>query len=68
MAKGVYFIENTVDERMSRITGFFETEEEAREALKECSDWFCPKGTGTIYFKEFGLGKQRVEILSKPWN
>ena len=68
MAKGIYYIENTVDERMLRTSGFFETEEEAREALKECSNWFCPKGTGTIYFQEFGLGKQRVEIFAKHWN
>ena len=68
MSKGIYYIENTVNECMSRINGFFETEEEARKALKECSDWFCPKGTGTIYFQEFGLGKQRVEIFAKHWN
>ena len=54
MKKGIYYIENTIDEYHTRISGYFETEEEAREALKKCSDWYRPNGTGRIYFKEFG--------------
>jgi hypothetical protein len=64
--KGIYYIENSVDERTSRISGYFQTEEEAREALKECSDWFMPKGTGTIWFKEFGLNKTSEKIYADP--
>lgn len=55
--KGIYYIENTINEFGSIITGYFSTIEDAKEALKECSDWFKPKGTGEIYFKEFGLNK-----------
>ena len=68
MKKGVYYIENTVDEWHTSISGYFETEEEAREALKQCADWYRPKGTGTIYFKEFGLGgKRKVVYSSDKW-
>ena len=35
---GIYYIENSVDERRTKISGYFQTEEEAREAIKECSD------------------------------
>ena len=63
---GIYYIENTVDERRSRISGYFQTEEEAREALKECSDWFMSNGTGIIWFKEFGLNKQAKKIYANP--
>jgi len=55
--KGYYFIENTVDEWSTREVGSFETKDEAIEALAECEDWYRPKGTGRIYFQEFGLHK-----------
>lgn len=45
----IYYIQNTVDERYSKIRGYFSTLEKAKEELKECSDWFSPKGTGKIY-------------------
>ncbi len=64
--KGIYYIENTIDERATTISGFFQTEEEAREAIKECSNWFCGKGTGVIWFKEFGLNKTRKKIYANP--
>lgn len=63
---GIYYIENTVDERRSRISGYFQTEEEAREALKECADWYREKGTGIIWYKEFGLGKTSKKIYANP--
>ena len=53
--KGIYYIENYVSERGSCISGYFATEDDAREGLKFCADWFRPNGTGRIYFKEFGL-------------
>lgn len=62
---GIYYIENTVDERSSRISGYFESLDEAKEALKECSDWFCSKGTGCIYFKKFGLKQERQLVYEK---
>jgi hypothetical protein len=66
MEKGVYFIENTIDERSTAISGYFSTEEEAREALKECCNWFGQKGSGTIYYQEFGLGGKQIKIYEKP--
>lgn len=45
----IYYIQNTVDERYSKIRGYFSTLEKAKEELKKCSDWFRPKGTGKIY-------------------
>ena len=63
---GIYYIENTVDEMRTQISGYFQTEEEAREALKKCSNWFMKKGTGIIYFKEFGLNKKVKKIYANP--
>lgn len=60
--KGIYYIENTVSEWHSAIVAYFKSLEEAKEALKECNDWWRPKGTGTIYYREFGLGKHAKEI------
>lgn len=58
MEKGIYYIKNTVDEWNSRISGFFPTLDEAKEALKKCNDWYRSAGTGKIYFCEFGLGSK----------
>lgn len=63
---GIYYIENSVDEFRTKISGYFKTEEDAREALKECSDWHMNKGTGVIWFKEFGLNKPRKKIYANP--
>ena len=60
--KGIYYIENTVNEWNTAIVGYFETLEEAKEALKECNDWYRPNGTGTIRFKEFGLNGDCKEV------
>ena len=64
--EGIYFIENTIDERRSRISCYCKTEKEAREAIKECSDWFRQKGTGIIWYQEFGLGKTPKKIYANP--
>lgn len=61
--KGIYFIKNTIDEHHSKISGYFPTEDEAKDALKYCADWFRPNGTGTIYFQEFGIKGKCREIL-----
>lgn len=63
--KGIYFIVNSVDERRTKISGFFETLDEAKEALEKCADWFCSKGTGEIYFQEFGISKRRELVIKK---
>ena len=43
--KGIYYIDNSIDECHNIISGYFKTEDEAREALKSCADWFRPNGT-----------------------
>ena len=60
--KGIYYIDNSIDEYHHITSGYFETEDEAREALKSCADWFRPNGTGRIYFQEFGLHKESILI------
>jgi len=60
--KGIYYIENYINEIHTSISGYFTTEDEAHEGLKSCADWFRPKGTGRIYFQEFGLGKTPILI------
>lgn len=54
----IFYIKNTVDEIHTSISGYFETIDDAKEGLKDCSDWFRPKGTGRIYSVEFGLNKE----------
>ena len=64
---GIYYIQNIVDERRVIIRGYFKSLEEAKEALKDCSDWFCPKGTGRIYFKKFGLNQNSQLVYENDW-
>lgn len=47
--KKIYYIENLVSEWCSRIVGYYSTLENAKEALKDCADWYRPNGTGKIY-------------------
>lgn len=49
--KGFYYIENYVNEVDKEPTIYTETLEEAKEAIKGCSDWYCDRGTGKIYFQ-----------------
>lgn len=65
MEKGIYFIENTIDEYHTDISGYFPTEQEAMEALKKCCNWYSQEGTGTIYHQEFGLGGKLTKIYEK---
>jgi len=63
---GYFFISNTVDDRNSTTSGTFQTYDEAKEALKECADWYCSKGTGTIYFLPFGLYRHSYQVYPAP--
>lgn len=45
----LYYIENTTHEGERAISGYFSDIEKAKKELKECSDWYKPKGTGSIY-------------------
>jgi len=65
MGKGIYFIENTIDEWHSAISGYFPTEDAAKEGLKDCCNWYSHKGTGTIYYQEFGLGGKKIKVYEK---
>lgn len=49
--KGFYYIKNYVNEVSKEPTIYTETLEEAKEAIKGCSDWYCDRGTGKIYFQ-----------------
>ena len=49
--KGIYYIENSINEFESIITGYFSTIKDAKEALKECSDWFKSKEQVEYIFK-----------------
>lgn len=63
--KKIYYIECTTSETCSAIKGYFETLEEAKEALKSCSNWYGPDNTGKIYSKEFGLNGKLELIIDK---
>ena len=62
--KGFYYIENSVDEYHSEPQAFFETLDEAKEAMKGFSDWYRGKGTGKIYFQPFGTNSRSSEYSS----
>jgi hypothetical protein len=62
MAKGIYFIENTIDEWHTSISGYFATQGDAMEALENCCNWYSHKGSGTIYYQEFGLGGKTTKV------
>lgn len=66
-----YEIVNSISEMQSRVSGRYPTLEDAEEALKDCCDWYRPKGTGKIYVVEFYLdpisnclNKTKRQILS----
>lgn len=63
---GYFYISNTVNERDSRTSGTFQTFDEAKEALKDCADWYCDKGTGRIYFQPFGLNCGSYKVYPVP--
>lgn len=65
--KKIYYIECTTSEFHSGIQGYFETLEEAKEALKSCSNWYCPKNTGKIYSQELGLNGKKELIINKQF-
>jgi len=56
----IYYIKNVVTEYSSAISGYFPTFDAAKEALKDCSDWCRPNGTGEIYSIGFGLDANPV--------
>lgn len=66
--KGVWYIENTIDEYHSKPSSYYPTLMECVEGLQESSDWWCSKGTGTIWFQEFGFGGNKFELYSGGFN
>ena len=67
MKKGIYYIETDCTEYSRKIDGYFFSEDDARKAIKNCSNHYGHKGGGRIYFIEFGLNKQPVLILNNNW-
>lgn len=61
---GIWYIENSIDERRSRMTACFKTLLDACKGLWVCADWYRETGTGTICFKEFGLNSRNAEFYS----
>lgn len=61
---GVWYIENAIDEYRSKPKSYYPTLKDAVEGLQESADWFCPKGTGTIHFREFGINGKDIDIYS----
>lgn len=62
MARGVYIIVNS-EERSSYNSGYFGNIDDALEGLKECSDFWSPRGTGTIYYQPYGLHQARQTVF-----
>ena len=59
--------ENTIDEYNTDITGNYDSFDDAREALRHMSDWYCRKDTGSIYkcifYKDGNELKFRKELV-----
>ena len=62
--RGCYIIYNTISEFNSAPSAFFETLEEAKEAIRHFGDWWSSRGTGSIYFQQFGTHSH----MMKSWN
>ena len=58
----IYLIENSVNGCRNRVSGYFKTYDDAYEALKKCSDWWMPNGSGQIYEVSFGLNGERKMV------
>lgn len=61
---GIWYIENSINEQHSRMAACFKTLLDACKGLWECSDWYREKGTGSICFREFGVGGRKAECYS----
>ena len=59
--------EITVDEYHTEATGMYESFDDAREALRHKSDWYCNKDTGRIYkvtfYREGDELKSKKELV-----
>lgn len=59
--------ENTVDEYHTEITGNYDSFNDAREALRHKSDWYCNDDTGRIYkctfYREGDELKSKKELV-----
>lgn len=66
--KGVWYIENAIDEYRSEPSSYYPTLMDCVEGLQESSDWFCPKGTGRIHFCEFGREGKDITLYSGGFN
>ena len=62
--KGVWYIENSIDEYCSKPSSYYGTLMECVEGLQESSNWYRQKGTGMICFAEFGIGGKKIRIYS----
>ena len=58
----IYLIENSVNGCKNRVSGYFKTYDDAYEALKKCSDWWMPNGSGQIYEVSLGLDGERKMV------
>ena len=63
--EGVWYIKNYVDEYNQRITSYYPTLREAIEGLMESSNWFEDKGTGEIYFHEYGINGKDYLVFAQ---
>lgn len=61
--KGFYYIRTAVSEFHSAPVAFFETLEEAKEAMRYFADWYREKGTGCIYFQPTGVSIEDREYI-----
>lgn len=57
-----YEIRNSVSESRTTVTGRYATLDMAIEALKDCCDWYRPKGTGKIYEMCYYLNNGEITV------
>ena len=60
----IYFIRNTIDEYRTKISGYFQSFEEAMLAINECYDWYKSKPSGEIWKVKTGL-EERPELVKR---
>lgn len=62
MDNKIYYIENSINEYRREIMGYFSSIDGAKNALKDCCDFYRSKGTGKIYSIELNVLNAKAKL------
>lgn len=61
----IYYIENSINDRETKMSGYFALLDEAKKALKRCNDWYRDYGIGRIYKIHIVLHRRPELVFEK---